>query len=82
LCSSVADASQTTAFEAGDEGSIPFTRSDARLGIFRRPLAQGPYGPEAAAQTATSGLLAGLGTTPHEAEFSVKNLAARRVGPQ
>jgi hypothetical protein len=34
------------------------------------------------AQTATSGLLAGLGTTPHDAERSVRNVAGLRFGPQ
>jgi hypothetical protein len=34
------------------------------------------------AHTATSGLLAGLGTMPHEAERSVRNVAGLRFAPQ
>jgi hypothetical protein len=41
-----------------------------------------PSRPADAAQTATSGLLDGLGTTPHDADRSVRKFAAFRVGPQ
>src|SRR5262249_51647365 len=34
------------------------------------------------AQTATSGLLAGSGTTPHDADRSVRKFAALRFAPQ
>ena len=40
------------------------------------------YCPDVAAQTATSGLLAAVGTIPQEAEFSVRNVAACRAAPQ
>jgi hypothetical protein len=40
------------------------------------------YWADDAAQIATSGLLAELGTTPHETEFSLKVLAAWRLAPQ
>jgi hypothetical protein len=42
-----------------------------------------PYGAgEDAAQTATRGLLAAVGTTPHDTAFSLRNVAGWRVIPQ
>ena len=40
------------------------------------------YWPDAATHTATSGLFAGLGTMPHEAERSVSYVAGLRATPQ